>query len=660
MPSYKQVMPKLIIFLATVLTFLLPLKYGSMAGLPEIVFSLPNTNIITIFIFTWSPVSFTLISALLLILTLIFIPQSLTSEINEDDTANVKKTNTKIMGNILIPIIAIFLLIATIPGFFNASTIDFAYLQILHFSGLSAYVTAMFLILKVNPEKKLQFLNAIIAGTLLISLYGLKQYYSGFQDTLDYIYNQELKTGVKVSSSIMNRLRQTRVYSTFSICNSLAAHLILTIPITIYTTSKFKSTLQTVCFISAMYTVISIAPDFPLPIMLTITTLSALGIIFAYKNINDKSFYTIRWFIIIPLAFLLLFILRQTGSRGGFLAFGISIIFLILFSKIKKKIKLIFSIIITLLATYLIFSDVLTRSLSSMAVRFDYYSAAFKMFLKHPIFGIGWGDFFHEYTKIKTFPSSEAPHTPHNFILSFASQSGLIGLLASSLVIISPFIWYFSKFRKHNQKKDDEKDILKSHSFILCILTGWLAWSIHSMLDLNIQIPGTIATAFLLLLLLPSKQIRIHKFLFSSIYNKFLKLCILLLSCIIIFYSYKRLQQEKALFLLQKLCSFNIIPQKSKKVPFEYIKYQLKYTCKLMPYSPCPWSNAALAAKNYGYYPKAEEYYKNAIKRSPQRALIYEKLSECQKSLNKPLEAQKNHNKALKLFPKAFPNTIKN
>lgn len=636
------------------LTFLLPLKYGSMAGLPEIVFSLPNTNILTIFIFTWSPVSFTLLSGILLILTILFMQ----SDLSDTPPPEKRKTSKReIDVKLFIPLSTVMLLISVFPGVINASTKDFVYLQIIHFSGISAYVITMFLILKARPEKKEIFVNTIIAGTLMVSLLGLKQYYTGFQETLNYIYTQELKTGVKVSGAIMNRLLQTRIYSTFSICNSLAAHLILTIPISIYALYKFKSTFKTVCIVFSLFTIFAIAPDLSLTPMLILTTLSGLLAVFAYKYITEENFHSLKWLTIIPLSFLLLFILRHTSSRGAFLGFGLSIIFFIFFSKIKRNFKILFSFIIFSVATYMIFSDIFTRSLSSMSVRFDYYLAALKMFYKHPIFGIGWGDFFHEYTRIKTFPTQEAPHTPHNFVLSFASQAGILGACISILVLILPFFYlYLLKNKDTSERPNDDSE---SKIYILCILTGWLAWATHSLLDLNIQVPGTVATAFLLLLLLPKFTLKRTDIEFSNTQKKLIKIIIVLLSCIIVFYSYKRLKQEKSLYILQKLCNFKIVPEKPKKIPFKYIEYQLQHTTKLMPYSPFPWSIAGMAAINSGYYSKAEIYYKKAIEKSPKRALFYEKLAKCQLLEKKYNEAKSNHNKAKSLFPNAFQKTLK-
>ena len=655
----KQAIPNLIVYLAIAFTFLLPLKYGSMAGLPEIVFTLPNSNILTIFIFTWSPVSFTLLSGTLLILTTIFTYNQPTDKtlLNSLDKNKLPESKIPVNTNIFAPILALILLISVFPGVINASTKDFADLQIFHFSGIAAYAIAMFIIIKDQPDKKIIFLNTIIASTLLVTLIGLKQYYTGFQETLDYVHSQELKTGLKVSNAIMNRLQQTRIYSTFSICNNLAAHLILTIPISIYALYKFKSTSITVCIVSALFTIFAVALNLPFIIMIILTTISALIPFLVYRYISEKNFHSIKWFIIIPYAFLILFVLRHTGSRGAFLGFGISMIFLIFFSNIKRKLKLLSSFIISAIAIYMIFSDILTRTLSSMAVRFDYYLAALKMFINHPILGIGWGDFFHEYTRIKTFPTQEAPHTPHNFILSFAAQAGLLGVIASIIVLLLPFIYILLLKNKHIDTKQNHSTTCQSKTFIIYILTGWCAWGIHSLLDLNIQIPGTFATAFLLLLLLPNIPLFYSKSNFSTPQYNLIKIIIILLSSIMVFYSYKRLKQEQALFTLQKLANFSIVPEKQKQIPFKYIESQLQYTTQLMPNSPFPWSVAGNAANNSGHFFKAEQYFKEAIKKSPKRASFYEKLSKCQFRLKKYSESKKNHQKAITLFPYAFQST---
>ena len=69
-----------------------------------------------------------------------------------------------------------------------------------------------------------------------------------------------------------------------------------------------------------------------------------------------------------------------------------------------------------------------------MEVRADYIARASEMMLANPLCGTGWGDFFHDYTKIKKIDSAEAPHTPHNFLLALGSQCGFPGFLIALAV----------------------------------------------------------------------------------------------------------------------------------------------------------------------------------------------------------------------------------
>jgi cytochrome bd-type quinol oxidase subunit 2 len=242
MQNNKNILAKTVIYIAVTITFLLPVKFGTMAGLPEITIFLPFSDIITAFIHIWPPVLFSFISGILLLLTLIItFPDNDNREKQSEKGFISEKMPTM---NVIIPVCSIALLLGTIPGFVNASVCDFPLIQILHFSGITAYACAVYIIIQKCPETKIFFLNAIAASTAVITLIGLQQYLFGFKETLKYIQQQEAETGIKISSGIMNRLLQTRIYATFSLCNSLAAHLILTAPVTLFATLKYPSTLK--------------------------------------------------------------------------------------------------------------------------------------------------------------------------------------------------------------------------------------------------------------------------------------------------------------------------------------------------------------------------------------------------------------------------------
>lgn len=625
--SFHERATGILSIIAVILTFLLPIKFGMIAGTPEVAFSIPG-NLMRLAFFTWPPSLFYLASALLLLGVTIFCP---TPEIK-----NLK------MPTSLIAFTWVLLLLTSLAGAVNASVYDFVFLQIIHFSGIACFAIAIMRLIQIRPEIKIWLLNAIVASTILTALMGLNQYISGFKATLDYVYKQEIETGIKVSSGMQNRLMQTRIFGPFSICNSLAAHLIITIPLCLWAILKNISTLKTVVAVSGAYALLMLvfAEIHPFLFFICIFIVLAVTLLIIIRG-NKKNFKYIMPAGLIFSALLLFFILRYTNSRGGMIAFAFSMLFLLFLAPLNKKLRMLFGLLIAVVTVPFIFSDIFARSLSSMEVRFDYFLSALKIFKSHPFFGTGWGDFFHEYTTIKTFPGSEAPHTPHNFILSFASQTGILGFTAAVLVISAPFWFYF---------RDRQKYSFNWKNAI--IITGWSAWGIHSLVDFNIQVCGTVATGIVMLMLLDLKTPDKEKDESNS-YRKTKILWyipLLILSFSTIFFAIDRLKYNSEFTILSDLCK----PKQKTKASFEEIEIQLKRTQQIMPQSPFPYINAGAYALYLGEWARAEMYYLKAVKLSPERASLYYRLAIAQQKLGKEQEAIKNLKKAAALFPNAY------
>jgi hypothetical protein len=277
---------------------------------------------------------------------------------------------------------------------------------------------------------------------------------------------------------------------------------------------------------------------------------------------------------------------------------------------------------------------------SSLHARIDYWSCAIKIFLKDPFWGTGWGDFFHDYTKIKTFPGDEAPHTPHNFILAFASQCGILGLLAAvSVLFVNPFLMV--------KKILEGKKTVSFPAINLAILCGWIAWALHSLTDLNLQIPGTVATAIIMAMIFIFKYKEKSGIKINRVFANF---AILILSAIIFSFSMLRLRGEIYFNRLYKICSPSV-PEENNATHVNDMEKRLSDAMSAMTYSPYPWASAGIFAQNRHLWAMSEKFYSEAIKRSPERASFYYRKAISQKMLGKPEEALENISKASSLFP---------
>lgn len=152
--------------------------------------------------------------------------------------------------------------------------------------------------------------------------------------------------------------------------------------------------------------------------------------------------------------------LYLSGSRGGLLALGGGIVFYLIvrfWPIIKQKLWLKVGIGLIIAASIIVaawafrpnFSlsgDSGSRIVSSDNVRWQIWETAWELGLKHPVWGVGLGNFqnaFNELTQNRVnFPEFITPWalTPHNLFLMFWLTTGLLGL-AAGIWLIAYGIW---------------------------------------------------------------------------------------------------------------------------------------------------------------------------------------------------------------------------
>ena len=587
----KNTMAGFLVLSMSIFVFLLPFKFGNPAALPEATyfpFSLPSWVF-----FSWPAILFALISGTVLLLTILLL-------------FNHPRRIYKNYSNLVMPFLWAILSLVALLGIIKSSCLDFAYLECTYLLGLAAFTFVVFRLLELNSETHRNwFIYAVIISSVLIAVYGIYQYHYGLAETKNYVLTNILEKGVSITSSLKGRLfdKNNLVFSTFAISNSFAAHLLLTLPLCLW--FIFKKT----------------------------------------KNIFLKYILTIIF------AFILFYALFLTGSRAAFLSFFCAAVLLIFILPFPRKIKLSLLIAgsVMLCFTIIYFSKKGTL-LDTTSVRLDYFQTAIQMILKNPITGGGWGDFFHNYTFLKKLASAEAPHMPHNFILSMGSQAGILAFLSAIAILIYPVLVITRRIYKiHNRQ------FYKHLSFPL--LLGWTAWSIHSLLDVNIQIPATVATGILItaLMLLPegdtSKDNNVVKA--PTIFIVWNILALILVASTIIL-SLNRIPGDIALQNLNRLNStFDVTNLKivKDKVPMKEINHSLNICTALLPYSPFPWATAGNAARERNLWSLSEKYYKEAVLRSPKRAAFYYDLALAQFRLGKIKQSMLNLKTAKDLFP---------
>lgn len=337
----------------------------------------------------------------------------------------------------------ILLWLSAMLGLYNASQYATGFLILEYLLGLINYLLAVKLFLSV-PGNRIRLISGWGIGIVLMFLNAIYQYFIGFAVLEEYIRD----TGQQVSTVLLAKIADRRTSAPYDLSNSLAGAILLGTPVLLIFAGKM-----------AKY--------------------------FTPEKISRNIFTTLVYVAAI-------FIFVTTRSRAAILAL-LAAIALTAILKIKNlKLKIGAVVLIALIISggglYIANSK---RGLGSMQVRLDYAATSAKMAFAHPFAGGGWGNFQFDYMLTKNDGTEEAPRDPHNMILSFASQCGIIsGLLIVALMII-PFYgcWRLNGFKKRENQ---------------LIAFGLMAFSIHALAEIHLLIPSLMAmwlTAGMLLLI---------------------------------------------------------------------------------------------------------------------------------------------------------------
>jgi len=108
---------------------------------------------------------------------------------------------------------------------------------------------------------------------------------------------------------------------------------------------------------------------------------------------------------------------------------------------------------------------------NSMLVRWQYWTGAAKMYVDHPVTGVGPGNFSSFYTHYKIPSAPETVKDPHNFLLSVITQYGPIGLVGFLAIFFMP-LWKvtFSNHKSSSLKPDQPAPTFKTLAFIFLIV----------------------------------------------------------------------------------------------------------------------------------------------------------------------------------------------
>ena len=534
--------------------FLLPLKYGGSINPTDK--STWNDSLFSWISGDWPAFTFPLPCALLLILIIL----------------NRRGFRIKTLSFTLAMVFpGILILIASVIGWINTTEKDVAYLFSAQILAVVVLVAVTIIHIHVHSSARKYILIAICVGFFTSSalVWNQKYFlYPAIQEELEI----RLEQGEEINLDALRILKTKKRYGgSFPYVNHFGAHLILLLPLSTLLAWKARR-------------------------------------FFQQSKLNGPllSFITLTF---------LMGTLYISGSLAPVILMALIGIFLVLF-KIKKsfylkgnfsftEIKYLLPFFLILFFLVIPFQDNLIPKdkLSSLHYRYGTWDRAIQIFKENPLIGSGMGEFYNQ--NLQKMPAnSEITRFAHNLFLSFLSQCGIFGGIASFTMLLFPiFLVYLVRRRKLK---------VHSNSIFIAVSAGSIAWSLHSLLNYNIQVPATVST----FLILPSLGLSVQKDYTRIPFKNFLPIGLISIFLIgICLLPFKRFEGEKHYRILENLIK-NGAPEK-------LIYASGEKASEMLPDSPYPPSKIAHVAIQEKQYEFAVIQLKESIKRTPHRSSYY-------------------------------------
>ena len=444
-----------------VLLFLLPLKFGTLVNVGEIgVFPL---HWLEWLLTSWPPFLLAPLAGIALLLALVAFPSPKFSD-----------------GGGRAWLIWLLLALASLLGLWQTASWDFALRFLWHLIGVLALSLAAWRTVAAQPAWRNRLFLAIALGGLAAALHGWQQVPGGgLRETLEFAERMAQESGHELSADMRSRLQRGRAFGPFVYPNSYAAHLLLAGPLTLLFCAKggqaagrwlsHDPTVEKLCRNPDKLPTLGQAAVFAVGLALWLGAL---------------------WF---------------SGSRAALIALFGALAISSLSLLRRRRSTIILTGLALLVGTAVFAYRQQGRIPIFQDARLDYWQAAATMIQEQPLTGVGLGEFFHHYTRLKG-AEMEVARTPHNGFLFFAAQAGLIAglvFLAIGCLALRPLL-ALRQARRHVPAA-----FAQAHSRNLLLLAGGagtLAWFLHALADFNILIPGTVATMAVLTVIAPASR----------------------------------------------------------------------------------------------------------------------------------------------------------
>ena len=233
----------------TFLFFLLPLKFGTLAAMPEQPPMFPG-DLLTLLVISWPPHCAGIAGALLLMASVLLFPAP---------DWRAPGGLTALFWGILLPL-------ASLPGMISGSNADYVYVNVAHWFGIGAFVLCAWWIFSAAPCWKKPCLHALAASVLLTGIDAWRQYFWGFEEMQEMIRKQR-EAGIEISNIMEIRIMDSRVFSSLGSCNTFAGFLLMGIPLTLAAVQSWAKRFEPVKVSLVLFTAAAAGVLFPALLM---------------------------------------------------------------------------------------------------------------------------------------------------------------------------------------------------------------------------------------------------------------------------------------------------------------------------------------------------------------------------------------------------------
>ena len=291
--------------------------------------------------------------------------------------------------------------------------------------------------------KPVALLSGLIVALALVIAVGFEQHFGGLKASREYFFETIYPTMPSFPPEYLKKMSSERIFSTLFYPNSLAGVLLMLLP--------------------AALTVI----------LNDVTQLTVAARRFVAGVVGVGGLACLYW----------------SGSKGGWLLMLLLGLLTLLRLPFARRLKLVLVglvLAVGLAGFGVKYASFFRRGATSVGARFDYWQAAARTAVAHPVFGTGPGTFAIPFAKIKR-PESEMARLVHNDYLQQASDSGFVGLATFGAFVVGVLI--------RTRPRPGEG----WGSVRFAVWLGLLGWWLQGLLEFGLYIPALAWCGFALM-----------------------------------------------------------------------------------------------------------------------------------------------------------------